>query len=85
MKMVNMYGSEPYVARLGSSSLPVPTMKKYHIRNWKTRADFATIVQSLARIAQLVEHTTDTGGVPGSNPGARTNNQNEHRHGIIHL
>ena len=25
-----------------------------------------------ARIAQLVEHTTDTGGVPGSNPGART-------------
>ena len=27
---------------------------------------------SLARIAQLVEHTTDTGGVLGSNPSART-------------
>ena len=26
----------------------------------------------LARIAQLVEHTTDTGGVLGSNPSART-------------
>ena len=25
-----------------------------------------------ARIAQLVEHTTDTGGVLGSNPSART-------------
>ncbi len=25
-----------------------------------------------ARVAQLVEHATDTGGVPGSNPGART-------------
>lgn len=26
-----------------------------------------------ARIAQLVEHITDTDRVPGSNPGARTN------------
>ena len=29
-----------------------------------------------ARIAQLVEHITDTDGVPGSNPGARTLNSN---------
>ncbi len=25
-----------------------------------------------ARVAQLVEHSTDTRGVPGSNPGTRT-------------
>ena len=25
-----------------------------------------------ARVAQLVEHITDTDGVPGSNPGTRT-------------
>ncbi len=31
-----------------------------------------SFVASLARIAQLVEHTTDTGGVLGSNPSART-------------
>ena len=27
---------------------------------------------NIARVAQLVEHSTDTRGVPGSNPGART-------------
>lgn len=29
-------------------------------------------IRKFARIAQLVEHTTDTGGVLGSNPSART-------------
>lgn len=29
-----------------------------------------------ARVAQLVEHSTDTRGVPGSNPGARTSEKN---------
>lgn len=29
-----------------------------------------------ARVAQLVEHITDTDGVPGSNPGARTIKKN---------
>lgn len=30
------------------------------------------IVVNYARVAQLVEHSTDTRGVPGSNPGTRT-------------
>ncbi len=29
-------------------------------------------VAEIARVAQLVEHSTDTRGVPGSNPGTRT-------------
>ena len=35
--------------------------------------DFCYILAcDFARVAQLVEHTTDTGGVLGSNPSART-------------
>lgn|GEM_PF-3332864 len=30
------------------------------------------ILLERARVAQLVEHSTDTRGVPGSNPGTRT-------------
>ena len=31
-----------------------------------------------ALVAQLVEHITDTDGVPGSNPGTRTKTRSEH-------
>ena len=44
------------------------------IRLWRLREKYAYIL-AIARIAQLVEHTTDTGGVLGSNPSARTNSQ----------
>ena len=32
---------------------------------------FFVIIVCVARVAQLVEHSTDTRGVPGSNPGTR--------------
>lgn len=38
-----------------------------------------------ARIAQLVEHTTDTGGVLGSNPSARTMNTMKKTYNILAL
>ena len=38
-----------------------------------TKRSNYTCCEVNARIAQLVEHTTDTGGVPSSNLGTRTN------------
>jgi hypothetical protein len=48
---------------------------------WSFRRDFELVNSCLghkqlkneyARLAQLVEHSTDTRAVPGSNPGSRT-------------
>ena len=37
----------------------------------KCRQHFVIVFPTVARVAQLVEHSTDTRKVPGSTPGAR--------------